>query len=668
MSKSCRFLFSLTLLTVLQTVALSGCKNSRLSTTAEEYFASSSHADGKRSDPASSPTVSSNYQVPPDHVFIFDGVRGPTKRTIVPQRQRTTWSTYDRGSESRLAILLTDPDSAWLGLAHGLKTIGIPFRITTDWQQALRHRVVLVYPLVSGKVLAPEALRALAAHPRQGGTLIGVSVLGGGLDEVFGFSEAVPSRTHAEMRFTEIAQAMVSLSDAREKIFRLSDKNHPEHTVGLYSYTKPLRPPLAVYDNGTAAITQKFYDSGRAYAIGLDIGAFILQGYNNRHEWVGRSYVNEFEPPIDVLLRLLKALYLAGEPDGVTLSTVPYGKSLMVSLTHDIDFIHSLQNARAYVQFERAQGIRGTYFIQAKYIRDFNDEIFFDENNVQFLKEISESGMEVGSHTVAHAKPFSRFPLGDGTEEYPTYQPYVMNRNTAYNGTILGELRVSKFLVEQFSGQSVISFRPGELSYPFQLPEALLATGYRYSSSVTANSSLSHLPFQLNYSREADAETPIFEFPVTLEDEALPKLGDRLPQAIALAHELRRYGGSFVILIHPNVIDHKLEFERGFIAAVRDFSWFCALGDCGHWWAARNGVEVNVRREGERAIVDVHIPEKIGGLTLELPSDWTLTESAPADISTTLVAGRLVLREAQGTVHLVFRMAARPNVGVVASQ
>src|SRR5262249_38978258 len=163
-----------------------------------------------------------------------------------------------------------------------------------------------------------------------------------------------------------------------------------------------------------------------------------------------------FEPPIDVLLRLLKAIYLAGEPAGVTVNTVPYGKSLMVSLTHDIDFTRSLQNALAYVQFERAQDIRRTYFVQAKYIRDFNDEIFFGDKNVRFLKEISENGMEVGSHTVAHAKPFSRFPLGSGSEEYPTYQPYVMSLNTAYNGTILGELRVSKFLLERFSGQPVI--------------------------------------------------------------------------------------------------------------------------------------------------------------------------------------------------------------------
>ena len=69
------------------------------------------------------------------------------------------------------------------------KTIGVPFLVTEDYRQALRHRVVLAYPTISGRTLSQEALKALAAFPRNGGTLIGVNVLGGGLNEVFGFRE-----------------------------------------------------------------------------------------------------------------------------------------------------------------------------------------------------------------------------------------------------------------------------------------------------------------------------------------------------------------------------------------------------------------------------------------------------------------------------------------------
>src|SRR5689334_479079 len=121
----------------------------------------------------------------PPEIYVFAGVAGPDTPTILPPPVATPWQKYSGGSPSRLAILLTDEDAPWLGLAHGLKSIGVPFAITTDYAEAVRHRVVLVYPRISGQMSA-EALKALAALPRDGGTLIAVNVLGGGLEEVFG--------------------------------------------------------------------------------------------------------------------------------------------------------------------------------------------------------------------------------------------------------------------------------------------------------------------------------------------------------------------------------------------------------------------------------------------------------------------------------------------------
>ncbi|MDH4186612.1 MAG: hypothetical protein OEV08_06425, partial [Nitrospira sp.] len=116
----------------------------------------------------------------------FTGVSGPAHVSVVPPAVPTDWTVYRHGSASRLAILLTDPDSCWLGLAHGLNAIGIPFLITRNVQDAMAHPVVLVYPTISGKVLSPDELQALAGFTRSGGTLIGTQVLGGGLNEIFG--------------------------------------------------------------------------------------------------------------------------------------------------------------------------------------------------------------------------------------------------------------------------------------------------------------------------------------------------------------------------------------------------------------------------------------------------------------------------------------------------
>jgi len=478
--------------------------------------------------------------------------------------------------------------------------------------------------------------------------------LGGGMNAVFGFDQAVPSRSHQALAFGPAAVQLVGLTDTLETSLRLADPKRPR-ALGVYAYTAPAERPLATYEDSSAAITQRTIGAGHAYALGIDVGALALLGYNHRDEWVARSFVNGFEPTVDVFLRLLKALYRQGEPAGVTLATVPNGKALMVSLTHDIDYTYSFPHALIYAQYEHAQGIRATYFIQAKYIRDYNDSVYFTPHTVAILHSLDSLGMELGSHTVAHSRVFNTFPLGTGTEQYPTYQPFVEDSTTTYNGTILGELRVSKFLVERFSSATVVSFRPGGLSNPFRLPETLEATGYRFSSSTTANSSLTHLPFQLDYGRGPDAETDVFEFPITIEDEKPPKMGERLPQAIALANTLRAYGGAFVILIHPNILDHKLAFEEGFVPAVRSFAWFGSIGDCGRWWAARNGVEVDATG-GEAPTVALDAPAGIDGLTLEVPPSWTYVGSDPPGLAAEQTGSRLVLGALPRWSRLSFRI------------
>src|SRR5208282_5917668 len=103
-------------------------------------------------------------------------------------------------------------------------------------------------------------------------------------------------------------------------------------------------------------------------------------------------------------------------------------------------------------------------------------DVFFTADGVQNLLKLQAMNMEIASHSVSHSPVFSKFPMGDGKEQYPNYTPFVQNRIKTFNGEILGELRVSKFLMEHFlPGLRVDSFRPGHLENPFTLPEALMA-------------------------------------------------------------------------------------------------------------------------------------------------------------------------------------------------
>ncbi|HEY8566905.1 MAG TPA: polysaccharide deacetylase family protein [Beijerinckiaceae bacterium] len=556
--------------------------------------------------------------------YTFAGLAGPPDVSRVDEPKTASWKDHAAGSPMRLAILLTDPDSPWLGLVHGLKALGVPFTVTRDTGEALRHRVVMLYPLVSGRVLPPEDLRRLAAHPRAGGTLIGVNVLGG-LAEVFGFKEAVASRARFSVDLAAAAD-WAGLTEPEERVLRLGNPEAGTAQIGTHAYTDA-GEVLARFDDGSAAVTRRRFGAGAAYALGFDPGALLLAGQTARGQDLERAYVNAYVPQGEAILRLIRRIWRDGEPLAVSLGRVPQGKSLAVVLTHDVDYTRSLPNAVAYAELLRENGIRGTFLIQTKYRRDYNDAIILTDESAQHLRRLVALGMELGSHTVVHSRAFVRFPIGTGDERYPEYQPVSIGREEAEGGTILGELRVSRYLVERLAPPArVVSFRPGHLAYPAALPQALAATGYAFSSSVTAGTALTHLPYRMTVDRSAAAATSVFEFPITIEDEHLPLMGLRLAPALEVARKIGRDGGALVVLTHPNILGHKLDFTRGLIKALRDSAWFGALDEFGAWWSARDGLALDASAEGAAAQVTIapRTGQAVEGVALEVPQGWRL--------------------------------------------
>jgi len=605
---------------------------------------------------AQSSTTVEKFEVPEENVFIFPKLTGPSESSVVKPPIHTSWRKYHVDDPSAMAILLTDTESRWIGLAHGLTNIGISFTITTDVAEAIKHPVVMTYPIISGTVLDKQALQAIAAIPRNGGTLIATNVYGGGLNEIFNYDDIVPSKGRTTMRTGTGSSGIGSdsiFSDLIDRKLIFSGGADTPNAIATVGYTNA-KVQLLSFDDGTGCLVYKDYGVGKSYALGIDIGNYCLKYMNGRGFDANRAYVNRYDAGIDVLLRIIKQIYISGSKSAVTIGTVPYNKSFTLLLTHDIDFTRSIVNAAKYAEMEKAAGVKATYFIQTKYIKDWNDDIFFNSTNIQYLQKVRDLGMEIGSHSVAHSKVFSTFPMGDGKEQYPGYRPFVKERTVTYNGTILGELRVSKFLLQHFSHNDIHSFRPGHLQYPFALPQTLEATGFSNSSSVTTGCVQTSLPFMLTYDRTYDAETNIVEVPVAVEDEAgLPML-QRLDSTIYLAGQLSKYGGVLNILIHTDILVQKYEYEQKVISQLKDKAWISTLGEFGDWWRARNNVRVSVSEAGGRHVVAVTNPgkEAIRGLTLQIPRSWKLQNS---DVHIKQDGNAIILDELNGMLSLSFK-------------
>ncbi len=564
----------------------------------------------------------------------LQNVVGPRVPSRIQDDTPTAWSQFAGGGVHRLAILLTDSESNWLGLVHGLKAKGIPFTITSRLDVALRHRVLMVYPTLSGKVFGREELQLLAAHPRQGGTLIACGVIGGGLHEVFGIREMTETRTPTALRFHSEPWGLEGEGAVPGWTVPLRHPAGAEPPIGVTQYRVLTASVVASYDDGLAAVIQRPVGPGWAVALGFDVGYVLWRGQALRAEGFAGSFNNRFMPGTDAVLLFLEAVFRRGEPWAVTLDPIPDGRDLAVLLTHDVDAQTSMHNALEFAKIEQERGVRGTYFIQTKYLRDFNDEIFLTDQWIEDMRRLRGMGMEIGSHTVAHSKVFDQFPLGTGTEFYPDYRPIVTSRLTVRGGTVFGELRVSKFLLETLvPGLTVQSFRAGELAYPHALPQALVATGYRYDSTATANTALTHLPYRLMHNRMNRREVESFEFPVSVEDEELPPLGQRLPDVLRLADQLGRYGAVMTILIHPNVLGHKLDFETRLIESLAGRAWLGAVEDFGRWWEARDHVEIDVLELPEGVRLSITTREAVRGLVLVLPPGCTVEGATPVKTS-----------------------------------
>lgn len=265
--------------------------------------------------------------------------------------------------------------------------------------------------------------------------------------------------------------------------------------------------------------------------------------------------------------------------------------------------------------------------------------------------------MEIASHSVDHSNEFRNMELGTGEETYPSYQPFVFDFETVREPSIAGELRVSKFLLDNLTSQSTVSFRPRHLSLPYALPQRLLATGYKYSSSMTANSALTLLTYRAHFSRNYDTELNIFEFPITIEDER-GRLGDRIDESIALANKIGRHGGVVNVLIHTDVLDHKLEFEKRFIAEFKERAWFGTVAQFGDWWTVRDSALVQVDTVNSHTKrVRISTDGGIDGLAIRVPEGWDYQEGLDGSQQQDDV---LVLGTFEGSAQLLFSVTTPP--------
>lgn len=521
----------------------------------------------------------------------------------------------------QVAVFQASEEEGMLGVVHALSEMGIPFFVTRDLDQALRHSLVIVYPGANGTTFNSQQLSQLNLHVRSGGSLMSFNVVAGALKSLFGFSDAIPSRRRHRVMFN-------ASSDPIERYLNRPEEREVQLGNPMYEeifWTNGYAPDgtsevLANFDDGTAAVLRKKIGSGTSYLFGLSFQDVILRNQINHDYDAERHYVNAFEPGSDVWILALRAWYESAQAGAVRLGTIPNAKQSVLLLSHDVDWENSFDPILEFSAMEARHHVKSTFFIQTKYVSDANSASFFFGKNLFNLRKIKEQGFSIGSHSVIHSRGFNKFELGAGTETFTTYRPRSTGFDGAINANVFGEIRVSKQLLDgELSGQQTVFFRAGHLRVPPTMPEALQRCGYLFDSSFTAQDVLTNFPYSLPLGLSFEEDSHILEFPITFEDEQAPRLDLRVPIMLEVIRANAENEAINLILIHTNEANYKLKAEEDLLNQLPEGVIATDPLSFANFWRARERVRWTIRSDQRDLGIQLQVTtiEPIEGLTFE---------------------------------------------------
>ena len=524
-----------------------------------------------------------------------------------------------------LSPTLTDAQS----VVHMLSPMGIPYAVTTSPVLAIQHDMTVLFPEASSASFDAQALQLLDDYLAGGGLVVMKYSEVDALKQRGGVLSSTFQLRHQWVRLTDAGKLRFpSLDQPFEQNIPLG--GDPTEFLNTWAIAADNSASgvrvLANFDDGTAAIVEHDVGSGHVLTFGVDWRDVVLRNQLGHSINAARGYINVFEPGTDAWMLMLRDLYDATVRFGVRLHTAPRGARAALLVTHDLDWGESYTNAVQYAADEQAAGASATYFVHTKYVTDSQDVAFFGPERASQLAQVLASGGRVGSHTVAHSPVLDTFPIGDGTERYPAYAPFNVSSMQTTGGTLFGELRVSKSLIEGALGtrcidHATVTFRAGNLAYHAASAPTMERLGYRFDSTRAVGDVLSNFPYRAMTDWPDSLDTSVFEFPVTLEDQLPPRIDQRVPDALSVIAANADNGAPTTLLIHPNVLDYKENAERDILAGLPQGVRAMSLDEFAAFWRARDAarlVSINYDDQKKTVSLVVSAPEAVDGLTLRV--------------------------------------------------
>lgn len=493
-----------------------------------------------------------------------------------------------------------------------MRLAGVPHDTTSSLTTALQYPVIITGSRIQENAFSANDILAIDNYVSNGGVLITSSLREPDLFGLCGINSSTSSNTLYELKWDTLSAPIFDLiDDSLEVTISLGRSSHgPTFHTRYYGLTTAT--PLAFYENLEPAVVKKDYGTGTIYTFGPDFRDILYRNQTNFDVLAHRTYSNGFEPTSDVVMIVLRNIIREHIPHTVYKHTAHNNAHSAIMLTHDVDSRTAMDTMKVFSEFQHQNGIKAHYNITTRYLSDQWMSNFYIGGYNQ-INKLQLDGHTLASHSVGHYPDFADinvFPMGELGNNTSNYSPYYSGGSTV-NGSVLGEIEVSKnLLVNDFSTQ-IRSFRAGHLAYNDSLIRAMELTNYDFNSTYSSNDILSNFPFYALRDRSFSAdESTILEIPMTISD-----VYSSDPINISNYHEkvsnwnlvTQKYHNNFApttILIHPNRM-YKLDAMIDYINGLPNRSEIIAFEDFGDFWRNRDSLEYNTEIIGNNLVVTV---------------------------------------------------------------
>lgn len=401
-----------------------------------------------------------------------------------------------------------------------LKLAGIPFDTTSSIDYAINYPIIVTASRITDSSFTIPQKMQIENYVVAGGVLISSSLRDTSLFPLFGINYSDSDNELYTINWdTNIApQYFDLLNDSLEISVQLADTDQINYYNRAYSLSTGLS--LGNYEDGRSALVANNFGFGKTYLFGPDFRDVILRSELDMDLDAQRTYSNGFEPTKDVFVFIVRNIIRNNIPSSVYKYTSPNNSSSVLLITHDVDSKTSIDSMYYFYEYEASIGISALYNITTRYVADEWMTAYYPGSEPK-VDSLLYFGHVLGSHSVGHFPDYADdnvFHYGSLGNTSASYSPNYFSGITT-GGTILGELEVSKEMIESTYGVSVRSFRAGHLCFPDSLGMGLQLLDYEFNSTNSANNVLTGFPFY-NYNRRSFYGEPstVLEIPMTISD------------------------------------------------------------------------------------------------------------------------------------------------------